>query len=147
MGQFSAVDWLPPAEEPDEEYPFIFTTGRVLYHFHTGSMTRRSEGLDAIYSEAVVEINTEDAVGLGITGGDIVRLASRRGQIQAKALVSERTQPGIIFMAWHFAEAAANRLTIAALDPTGKIPELKTCAVKLETMQQTGAGGDQAESR
>jgi len=132
LGHLSGVDWQPPAEEPDEQYPFIFTTGRVLYHFHTGSMTRRSEGLDTICPEAVVEINTEDASKLGITDGDVVTVASRRGEIQAKTLVSGRTEPGIVFMPWHFAEAAANKLTIAALDPTGKIPEFKVCAVRVE---------------
>jgi len=134
LGHLSAVDWQPPAEEPDEKYPFIFTTGRVLYHFHTGSMSRRSEGLDAIYPEAVVEINTEDASKLGVADGDVVRVASRRGEIQAKALVSGKTEPGVVFMPWHFAEAAANKLTIAALDPVGKIPEFKVCAVKVEAV-------------
>jgi formate dehydrogenase alpha subunit len=132
LGQLSAVDWQPPAEEPDERYPFIFTTGRVLYHFHTCSMSRRSEGLDAIYPEAVVEINTDDASKLGVADGDVVRVASRRGEIQAKALVSGKTEPGVVFMPWHFAEAAANKLTIAALDPVGKIPEYKVCAVRVE---------------
>jgi len=132
VGHLSAVDWQAPAEETDEEYPYIFTTGRVLYHFHTGSMTRRSEGLDAIYPEAVVEINSEDAVDLGVSDGDVVKVASRRGEVQAKALVSPRTEPGVVFMPWHFAEAAANKLTIAALDPTGKIPEFKVCAVRVE---------------
>ena len=134
LGHLSAVDWQPPAEEPDEEFPFIFTTGRVLYHFHTGSMSRRSEGLDAIYPEAVVEINTKDASMLGIAEGDMVKVASRRGEIQAKALVSATTEPGVVFMAWHFAEAAANKLTIAALDPVGKIPEFKVCAVKVKAV-------------
>ncbi len=134
MGHLSAVDWQAPAEQPDEQYPFIFTTGRVLYHFHTGSMTRRSEGLDTIYPEALVEINTRDAADLGVSDGDVVKVASRRGEIQAKALVSARTEPGVVFMAWHFAEAAANKLTIAALDPTGKIPELKVCAVRVEAV-------------
>jgi len=101
LGHLSAVDWQPPAEEPDEQYPFIFTTGRVLYHFHTGSMTRRSEGLDTICPEAVVEINTEDASRLGVAGGDVVKVASRRGEVQAKALVSGKTEPGVVFMPWH----------------------------------------------
>lgn len=134
VGHLSAVDWQAPAEETDEKYPYIFTTGRVLYHFHTGSMTRRSAGLDAIYPEAMVEINSGDAVDLGISDGDMVKVASRRGEVQAKALVSPRTDPGVVFMAWHFAEAAANKLTIAALDPTGKIPELKVCAVRVEAV-------------
>ena len=132
LGHFSAIDWLPPAEEPDEEYPFIFTTGRVLYQYHTGSMSRRSEGLNAIYPEAVVELNTEDAFKLGIADGDRVRVASRRGEVTAKAEVSNKVEPGVVFMPWHFAEAAANKLTIAALDPIAKIPEYKVCAAKVE---------------
>ena len=132
LGHFSAIDWLPPAEEPDEEYPFIFTTGRVLYQYHTGSMSRRSEGLNAIYPEAVVELNTEDAFKLGIADGDMVKVASRRGEVTAKAEVSNKVEPGVVFMPWHFAEAAANKLTIAALDPIAKIPEYKVCAVKVE---------------
>jgi formate dehydrogenase alpha subunit len=134
LGHFSAVDWRPPAEETDEEYPFVFTTGRVLYHYHTGSMTRRSEGLDAIFPEPVVEINTEDAARLEVVDGQPVRISSRRGTIEAEALVSSMTEPGVVFMPFHFAEAAANKLTIAALDPIGKIPQFKVCAVKVETV-------------
>jgi len=134
LGYLSAVDWQPPAEEPDAEYPFIFTTGRVLYQYHTGSMTRRSAGLEAICPEPMVEINGADASRLGIAGGSLVKVASRRGEIQAKALVSDKTEPGVVFMPWHFAEAAANKLTIAALDPIGKIPEYKVCAVRVEAV-------------
>ncbi len=132
LGHFSGVKWQPPAEEPDEEYPLILTTGRVLYHWHTGSLTRHSEGLDAIYPEAMVELNTEDASRLGITDGDMVKVASRRGEVVAKAEVSDKPKPGMVFMPWHFAEAAANKLTIAALDPKVRIPEYKVCAVKVE---------------
>jgi formate dehydrogenase alpha subunit len=132
LGHLSGVDWAPPAEEPDEEYPFIFTTGRVLYHYHTGTMTRRSKGLDEIFPGPVVELNPQDAAHLGVSDGQPVRVSSRRGKIEASALVSPMTDPGVVFMSFHFAEAAANKLTIAALDPTGKIPELKVCAVKVE---------------
>ncbi len=132
LGRLSAMEWHPPAEEPDEEYPFVFSTGRVLYHFHSGSMTRRSQGLDTIFPGPVVEINLQDAARLGVSEGQKVRVSSRRGTIEAAALVSPMTDPGVVFMPFHFAEAAANRLTIAALDPTGKIPELKVCAVKVE---------------
>ena len=134
LGYLSAVDWQPPAEEPDAEYPLIFTTGRVLYQYHTGSMTRRSAGLEAICPEPMVEINVGDASRLGIADGSLVKVASRRGEIQAKALVGEKTEPGVVFMPWHFAEAAANKLTIAALDPIGKIPEYKVCAVRVEAV-------------
>ncbi len=131
-GLFNAVDWLPPAEVPDEEYPFILTTGRILYHYHTGSQTRRSAPLDAHVPEGVVEINVRDAKKLNIQDGQPVRLASRRGEIVAKAQVSDMTEPGVVFMAFHWAEAAINKLTNAALDPTARIPELKVCAVKVE---------------
>jgi len=136
LGLFSPVDWQPPAEEPDQAYPFILTTGRVLYHYHTTSMTRRSKGLEAIYPDGVVEINAGDAARLGITDGQRVRVASRRGEIVTRAEVSDRVEPGVVFMAWHFAEAAANKLTIAALDPIGKIPEYKVCAVRVEAAQE-----------
>ena len=132
LGSLQAVDWLPPAEEPSEEYPFILTPGRVLYHYHTGSMTRRSEGLAAIFPGPVVEINQEDAARLALADGQMIRISSRRGVVEATAVVSPMTDPGVVFMPFHFAEAAANKLTIAALDPTGKIPQLKVCAVRLE---------------
>jgi formate dehydrogenase alpha subunit len=131
-GHLSAVDWQPPAEEPDEQYPFVFTTGRVLYHYHTGSMTRRSHGLNAIFPGPIVELNPQDAALLGVSDGQPVKVSSRRGVVEAAALVSPMTDPGVVFMPFHFAEAAANKLTNAALDPTGKIPEYKVCAVKVE---------------
>ncbi len=132
LGRFMPVDWLPAAEQPDDEYPFVLTTGRVLYHYHTGSLTRRSAGLAAIYPEGKVEIHPEDARRLGVSDGAMVKVSSRRGSVTAKAEVTERTQVGLVFMTFHFAEAAANVLTIAALDPVGKIPEYKVCAVKVE---------------
>jgi formate dehydrogenase major subunit len=132
LGRLSAVDWQPPAEKPDAEYPFVLTTGRLLYHFHTGSMTRRSQGLETIFPGPVVEINDQDAARMGALDGQTVRVASRRGAVEAAVLVSPVTAPGLVFVPFHFAEAAANKLTIAALDPTGKIPEFKVCAVKVE---------------
>ena len=132
LGCFVPVDWKPPVEEPDEEYPYVFTTGRVLWHYHTGSLTRRSEGLNALYPEPLVELNMADAQVLNVQNGDLVRVASRRGEIVAKAMVSMMTEPGVVFLAFHFAEAVANKLTRAALDPVSKIPEFKACAVKVE---------------
>jgi len=132
LGKLSCVDWKPPAEEPDEEYPLVLTTGRVLWHYHTGSMTRRSIGLDAICPEAELEINEEDAARFGIVDGQMVRVSSRRGVVDARALVDESARRGVVFLPFHFAEAAANRLTISALDPVGKIPEYKVCAVRVE---------------
>ncbi len=134
LGRFVSVDWLPPAEQPDEEYPLILTTGRVLYHYHTGSLTRRSQGLAAIYPEGRIELHPDDARRLGVADGSLVRVSSRRGSVTARAEVTERTQAGLVFMTFHFPDAAANVLTIAALDPVAKIPEYKVCAVRVEPL-------------
>lgn len=131
-GKFFAVEFKEAVELPDEEYPLILTTGRVLYHFHTGTVTRRSKGLDEIYPEALVEINPEDAKELKIEDGEFVEVTSRRGKIKAKAKVTEKSVKGVVFMSFHFHEAAANLLTNAALDPIAKIPEYKVCAVKVK---------------
>ncbi len=132
LGRFIPVEHLPAAELPDDEYPLLLTTGRVLFHYHGGAMSRRSAGLHAHYPEALVEISPEDAQRLGVADGERVRVTSRRGEIVARSWVTERIQPGIVFIAFHFAEAAANLLTIAALDPVAKIPEYKVCAVRVE---------------
>jgi len=131
-GKFSAVEFKEAAELPDEEYPFLFTTGRVLYHFHTGTVTRKSKGLNEIYPEALVEINPQDAEKLKIGNGEFVQVISRRGKIKAKAQITEKSGKGVVFMSFHFHEAAANLLTNAALDPVAKIPEYKVCAVKIK---------------
>jgi len=136
LGKFVAVDHMPPAELPDEEYPLILTTGRVLYHWHGGAMTRRARNLKAMYPEALVEINPHDARKAGIQNRQLVKLASRRGEIISRALVTERIAPGLIFATFHFPESAANFLTIAALDPVAKIPEYKVCAVKLTPVSE-----------
>mgnify|MGYP001154415356 CR=1 FL=1 len=141
LGKFSAVEWQAPAEVPDDEFPFVLTTGRVLYHFHGGTMTRRSKGLSEIYPEALVEINPADARALGVADGEMVHVCSRRGQVVAKAQVVDRPDQGVIFMTFHFAEAAANLLTNAALDPIAKIPEFKACAVKVERAEPVEAAG------
>lgn len=132
LGKFHAVEYKPPAEQPDEEYPFILTTGRILFHFHTGSMSRRSEMLDSEVNEAFIEINSEDAQKLGIKNGSMVEVSSRRGRLNTKAVITDRIIRGVVFMPFHFAECAANVLTSAALDPIAKIPELKVCAVRVE---------------
>ncbi len=132
MGLFHAIDFIPPAEVPDEGYPFYLTTGRVLPHFHTGTMSMHSDGLNEIEPECFVEISPEDAKASMIEQGIPLRVSSRRGQITAKARVSDRAHPGTVFIPFHFAKAAANRLTNAALDPVAKIPEFKVCAVKIE---------------
>jgi formate dehydrogenase alpha subunit len=131
-GLFHAVEFIPPAELPDKEYPLLLTTGRVLYHYHTGSMTRRDDGLNFRYPEGHVEVHPVDAMELGVTEGERVRVASRRGQIEIPVAVTSRSPQGTVFIPFHFFEAAANQLTNPVLDPIGKIPEFKVCAVKVE---------------
>jgi len=133
-GQFSPVENVPPAELPDKDYPMVLSTGRVLYHWHGGQMTRRSKGLLEIYPQALIEVNDLDAHKLGLNGKKRVRVSSRRGSIEAEALVTDRVPPGMVYANFHFPEASANELTIAALDPVAKIPEYKVCAVKVEAV-------------
>jgi anaerobic selenocysteine-containing dehydrogenase len=117
-------------EEVDDEYPFILTTGRVLEHWHGGTMTRNSV-LDEVYPEARVEIHPADAEIHGIRDGDAVKVQSRRGEVVLRATVTEKTTVGVVFIPFHFVEAAANLLTNDALDPQAKIPEFKACAVQV----------------
>jgi len=130
-GRFHAIDFIPPAETTDDEYPFSLTTGRVLYHYHTGTMTRKSEGLNERVPENFVEISLRDARTLGIADGGPIEISSRRGKITAVAKISTAAVSGTVFIPFHFAESAANQLTNAALDPVSGIPEYKVCAVKL----------------
>jgi formate dehydrogenase alpha subunit len=132
LGLFSVIDHLPPAEEPDDEYPLILSTGRVLFHWHGGTMTRRSPGLDELAPHPEVEIHPEDARRLGIEDQDLVQVHSRRGVIKAWAHLTDRSSPGTIFLTFHYAEAPANLLTSSAIDPVAKIPEYKVSAVRLE---------------
>jgi formate dehydrogenase alpha subunit len=130
-GLFHAIEFIPPAELPDKEYPLLLTTGRVLYHYHTGSMTRRDNGLNFRYPEGHVEIHPVDAMEMGVADGEKVRVTSRRGRIEMPVMVTSRSPQGTVFIPFHFFEAAANRLTNPVLDPIGKIPEYKVCAVKV----------------
>lgn len=133
-GKFHVVDHQGPVENPDEEYPFILSTGRLLYHYHTGTMTRRIKGLHELSPECLVEISPQDAGIWGLGDGDRVRVVSRRGAMEAKTKVTPRSPAGLIFIPFHFAEAAVNHLTLATLDPVAKIPGFKVCAVKIEKM-------------
>ena len=136
-GFFAVTSHIPPVELPDVDYPFLLNTGRVLYHWHGGEMTRRARGLMAVYPQPLVEINPEDAALLGIREDHPpIRITSRRGSIQAFAWTSNRVPSGIIFANFHFPESPTNELTIAALDPIAKIPEYKVCAVKLEKVEE-----------
>jgi formate dehydrogenase major subunit/formate dehydrogenase alpha subunit len=133
LGKFHVTEHLPPEELPDDEYPTVLTTGRVLYHWHGAEMTRRSQALLELYPESVVEISPEDAARIGLNGQSLVRLKSRRGEMVARALVTDRVSPGLVFGNFHFpGRQNVNNLTIAALDPVAKIPEYKVCAVRLE---------------
>ena len=126
------AEWLPAKELPSEQYPFVLNTGRMLEHWHTGSMTRRSYALDAIAPKALVYIHPADAAELGVADGELARVSSRRGSIELEARVSHREARGNVFIPFHFREAAANLLTTDEIDPVGKIPEFKFCAVKVE---------------
>ncbi len=132
LGKFHPVEFAPAKELPDDEYPFLLSTGRMLQHFHTGTMTRRSQVLDDLVPRGAIEIHPEDAARLGVADGEPVTVTSRRGEIQIAAQVTDRVAPGETFLPFHFHEAPANRLTIAALDPVAKIPEFKVCAVRIE---------------
>ncbi len=131
-GLFHAVEYQPPAEVVDQEYPIWLTTGRNFSHYHTGTMTRNSPALVSEISEGFLEINDADAKALEIKPGDAVRISSRRGSITARTQVTERIRPGTVFMPFHFVESSVNLLTNPAMDPIAKIPEFKVCAVKLE---------------
>jgi formate dehydrogenase major subunit len=131
-GLFVPAGLVPPDEMPDEAYPFVLTTGRQLEHWHTGQMTRRAKILNALEPEAVCEMAPGDAVRLGIAAGDTVHLTTRRGAITLAARLADRIPEGAVFVPFCYAEAAANLLTNPALDPVGKIPELKYCAVRVE---------------
>jgi len=131
-GQFVPLEYKPSAELPDKEYPLLLTTERSLFHFHTGTMSRKVKGLNVFRSEELVEINPDDASSLGIDDGEKVHVISRRGKVTAKAKVTEASPEGVVSMTFHFAESPTNLLTNPALDPVSKIPELKVCAVRIE---------------
>ncbi|MEE8204807.1 MAG: formate dehydrogenase subunit alpha, partial [Dehalococcoidales bacterium] len=124
-GRFIAVEYKPPAELPDDDYPLVLTTGRSLFQYHTGSMTRRVKGLNIFKGEEKVEINPGDAQRLGIADDDWVEVTSRRGQVTARARVTEASPAGVVFMTFHFAESPTNVLTNPVVDPVAKIPEFK----------------------
>ena len=130
-GLFHAIDYIEPAEMTDDEYPLYLTTGRLLYQYHTGTMSMRTGGLNEIAPEAFVEISPQDARKFGVEEGSRVNIDSRRGTIQARIKISRKAVAGTVFIPFHYAAAAANRLTNAALDPISGIPEYKVCAVRV----------------
>jgi predicted molibdopterin-dependent oxidoreductase YjgC len=132
LGVFHAIDYTPPDEVPDEEYPIFLTTGRVLAQYHTGTMTMKTPDLNGMDPECFVELSGQDARDYQIQNGDMIKVASRRGEIQARARISDQAVKGTIFIPFHYPDAAANVLTNPARDPIAKIPELKVCAVRIE---------------
>jgi formate dehydrogenase alpha subunit len=133
-GKFMPLEYKPPAELPDDEYPLTLTTGRRLFQFHTGTMSRKVKGLNAFMGEEKAEINPADAECLGISQGDRIKVTSRRGEVTARARITGDSPPGVVFMTFHFAESPTNVLTNPVLDPVAKIPELKVCAVRVEKL-------------
>jgi predicted molibdopterin-dependent oxidoreductase YjgC len=133
-GKFWSLDYDTDSELPDDEYPFVLSTGRVLYHWHGGTLTRNSK-IDEIWPEATVEIHPDDAQQLGVVNGDWVALNSRRGEVQVRVLVTGRSPQGLVFLPFHFVEAAANLLTNDKTDPRAKIPDYKVCAVNIRPVE------------
>jgi len=134
-GKFHPIDYIPPIESVDKKYNFIMMTGRILYQFHTGTMTRNSNAIDNYQPDAYVEMNPQDAIRLGLKTKDRVKIASRRGEIETYVKIDSRISRGEIFMPFHYSESPANRLTNDALDPKAKIPELKVTAVSIEKVK------------
>ena len=135
LGHFQAVEFKPPAEVPDDEYPYVLTTGRSIFHYHTGAMTRRTPKLNDEVPRGFVEVNPEDAAKAGVKDKDVVTLETRRGSIEAEAKVTDEVPPGLLFVPFHFPNSLANVLTIPVLDPKAKCAETKVCAVKMEVKQ------------
>ena len=131
-GLLTAIEYTPPFEETDKEYPVILTTGRILEHFHSGTMTRNSKVLDETVREGFVEMSPNDASNFNISDGELVSVSTRRGSIRIKARIAKRSKPNVVFIPFHFYESCANRLTVDCLDPVCKIPEYKVCSCKIE---------------
>lgn len=144
--RFVPVEFLPAAELPDAEYPFLLNTGRQMYHWHTGTMTRRSYALDARESTAIVELHPSDALELGVAEGEEVRIRSRRGEVRISVRLSDRVARQQIFIPMHYREAAVNLLTNPALDPYAHIPEFKVCAVRIERSEVKDQRSEEAQA-
>jgi formate dehydrogenase major subunit len=132
LGKFHPVEHIPPAEMPDEEYPFILSTGRRRYHYHTGTMTQRTDALEVFYPTEFLEINCADAEKLGVCDGDMLKVSSRRGTVEIEAKITDKVVPGMVFTSFQYPDVPINKLTNPARCPIAKIPEYKVCAVKVE---------------
>ena len=141
LGRFIPVDWTPPAEVPDEEYPFVLSTGRRLYHYHTRTQTGRAAGLErSSRRRDRRHISVQMPQALGIEHGEMIRVKSRRGEVIVKARVTDQVPPGMVWMAFHFREACANWLTNPVFDPISQTAEYKACAVSVERLSDNEAG-------
>ena len=136
LGKFHAVEHVPPAEQPDAEYPLILSTGRRLYHYHTSTMTRRTGTLEVAYGTEYLEMNCADAEKYGISDGEMVRLSSRRGQVEVAVKITDKVTPGMVFTSFHYPAVPINKLTNPVTDPIAKIPEFKVCAAKVEKLNK-----------
>jgi len=128
------IDWIPPAEVPDEEYPLVLSTGRRLYHYHTRTQTGRSPGINDLLGEETADISAADARKLGVADGEMVLVKSRRGKVKVRARVTHQVPEGLVWMAFHFREACANWLTNPVYDPITQTAEYKACAVRIDRL-------------
>ena len=135
LGMLKAIDYIPPAEVPDQEYPFVLSTGRRLYHYHTRTQTGRSAGINDLLGEETADISTADAEAKGISDGEKISVKSRRGEVVVKARVTKEVPPGLVWMAFHFREACANWLTNPVYDPVTQTAEYKACAVRIDKLR------------
>jgi formate dehydrogenase major subunit len=135
LGHFQVVECEDPAERTDKEYPYVLTNGRLIFHYHSGTMSRRTKRLRDEVPTGFVELNPQDAWETGIEDGAEVRVTSRRGEVRATARVTEDIQRGVLFMPWHFAESGPNALTGPCAGPPSKMPEFKFCAARIEVVR------------
>lgn len=133
--QFRPLEYVPPAELPDKEYPLLLTTGRCLYQYHTRTMTGLVDGLNILYGQELMEINHKDARDLEIEDGSLVRVISRRGEVETRVKISPSVPGGMVSMTFHFQKTPVNLLTNPLCDPVSKTPELKVCAVRVEPIK------------
>ncbi len=132
LGKFHPVEYVPPAEQPDEQFPLVLSTGRRHFHYHTGTMTLRTGALEVYYPEEYLEVNPADACVLNLENWEKVRVVSRRGEVEVRVCITDRVPAGLVFTSFHFPEVAINKLTNPVRDAIAKIPELKVCAVRIE---------------
>ncbi len=131
-GLFHKLDYIPPAEQPDKDYPFVLSTGRRLYHYHSATQTRNSVGFEGLFPEELLELHPQDAEKLGVKTGDLVKATSRRGEVTFKAWVTDRSAPGVCWTSFHFVESCGNVLTNDAFDTVTETAEYKACAIRVE---------------